>query len=57
MLSEEQIKTLCKLAVEYGNRPFSREEKEALKQMIDKSRNLEELLSVVALSILLKGDS
>lgn len=57
MLSEEQIKTLCKLAVEYGNRPFSREEKEALKQMIDKSRNLEELLSVAALSILLKGDS
>lgn len=57
MLSEEQIKSLCKLAVEYGNRPFSREEKEALKQMIDKSRNLEELLSVAALSILLKGDS
>ncbi len=45
-MNEEQIKLLCKLAVEYGKRPFSRDEKEMLKRAIDCSSNLEELFAV-----------
>lgn len=37
---------LCKLAVEYGNRPLSHDEKEILRQAIDQSKNWEELFSV-----------
>ena len=51
MISEEQIKILCKMAVEYGNRPFSKSEKEALKEAIDQSNNWEELLAVAIASL------
>ena len=50
-MSEEQIKLLCKLVVEYGNRPFNREEKELLKQAINQSRNLDDLLLVAITSL------
>lgn len=56
MISEEQIKTLCKLAVEYGNRPFSRNEKEMLKEAIDQSNSWDELLTVALASFSLGND-
>ena len=37
--------------VEYGNRPFSKNEKEALKEAIDQSNNWEELLAVAIASL------
>lgn len=55
MISEEQIKILCKLAVECGNRPFSKSEKEALKEAIDQANNWDELL-VVAIASLSLGN-
>ena len=51
MISEEQIKKLCKLAVEYGNRPFSKREKEALKEAINQTNNWDELLAVAIVSL------
>ena len=51
MISEEQIKILCKMAIEYGNRPFSKNEKETLKEAIDQSNNWEELLTVAIASL------
>lgn len=51
MISEEEIKTLCKVAVEYGNRPFSKSEKEALKEAIDQSSSWDELLAVAIASL------
>lgn len=45
-MTEEQIKILCKYAVEHGNRPFTREEKEIIKQAIDKSKDINELFAV-----------
>ena len=51
MISEQQIKIMCKLAVEYGNRPFSKSEKEALKEAIDQSNNWDELLAVAIASL------
>ena len=55
-MNEEQIKQLCKLVVEYGNRPFNREEKELLKQAIEQSSSLGELLLVAIASLPLGRD-
>lgn len=52
-MTEEQIKMLCKFAVEHGNRPFTRVQKETLKQAIDNAKDINELLSV-AFSTLIK---
>lgn len=52
-MTEKQIKMLCKFAVERGNRPFTKEEKEIIKQGVDNSRNLEDLLAV-AIATLIK---
>ncbi len=38
-MNEEHIKAMCKFVVEYGNRPFSRKEKETIKQEIGQSNN------------------
>lgn len=51
MISEKQIKTLCKVAVEYGNRPFTKSEKDALKEAIDQSSNWDELFAVAISSL------
>lgn len=48
---EDDIKRMCKFAVEYGNRPLTREQKELLKQAIDKSQSLDELLAVAMASL------
>ena len=46
-MTEEQIKMFCKNIIEYGNRPFTRSEKEVIKQAIDDSETADELLSVI----------
>lgn len=43
---EDQVKLLCKWAVENSNRPLTDVEKEIIKQAIDQSETVEELLSV-----------
>ena len=48
---EQQIKLLCKLAVEKSNRSFTIAEKELLKQAIDNAQNWEELLSIAIASL------
>ena len=50
-MTKEEITTLSKLAVEYSNKQFSLEEKEFLKQAIDKSNSLEDLLKVAMISL------
>lgn len=52
-MAEEQIKMLCKNIIEYGNRPFTRVEKEVIKQAIDDTKTADELLFVIA-TILIK---
>ncbi len=37
-MTEQEIKTLCKLVIEHGNRDFTEAEKELLKAAVDKSR-------------------
>ena len=43
---EEQIKILCKWAVDNGHRPFTFAEKEALKVAIDQAQDVFELLTI-----------
>lgn len=43
-MTEKQIKELYKIAVEKGNQTLSKEQKEIIKQAIDNSRTVEELL-------------
>ena len=50
-MTKEELTTISKLAVEYSNKQFSPEEKEFLKQAIDKSNNLEDLLKVAMISL------
>ena len=45
-MTEQEIKLLCKFAVERSSRPFTKTEKELLKQAIDNAKNWEELLSI-----------
>ena len=53
-MTEQQVKFFCKFAVEMSDRPFTEEEKELLRQAIDKSQNLEELILVAIASLNLK---
>lgn len=46
MLTEQEIKFICKQLVEHGDKPLTDTEKELTKQAIDKSKNLNELLAV-----------
>ena len=50
-MKEEQIKLLCKLAVESNQRPMTVWQKETIKHAIDEARTIEELLAVM-LSVL-----
>ena len=45
-MTEQQIKFLCKWAVENSNRPLTEAEKEILKQAIDNAKNIEDLLAI-----------
>ncbi len=42
-MTEEQIRTLCKIAVENSNRPLSDFQKELVKQAIDQAKTPAEL--------------
>ena len=46
-MTEQQIKLFCKLCIENSNRPFSKEQKELLKQAVDKATNLNDLAMIV----------
>lgn len=46
-MTEQQIKLLCKVAIERINKPFTKMEKELFKYAIDNARNREELLLIV----------
>lgn len=48
-MTEEQIKLLCKLAVENSKKPLTDEEKEVLKHAIDESKTVGDLF-IVAMS-------
>ena len=45
-MTEQQIKFLCKWAVENSNRPLTDAEKEILKQAIDNAKKIEDLLAI-----------
>lgn len=45
-MTEQQVKLLCKWAIENSNRPLTNTEKELLKQAVDQAENIEELLGV-----------
>ena len=50
-MTEQQIKTLCKLVIERSNRPSTKVEKEILKQAIDNARNWDELMTIAIASL------
>lgn len=50
-MTEEQIKFICKWIINNGNRPLSKEEKEIIKQAIDKAKNIDELAALAVVSI------
>lgn len=50
-MTEQQIKELCKLVIENGNRDFTEIEKEMLKAAVDQSRNWQELFAVAVESL------
>ena len=50
-MTEQEIKLLCKLVIEHGNRDFTEAEKEILKQAVDQSKNLNELMTVAIASL------
>ena len=50
-MTENEIKSLCKLVIEYGNRDFTETEKEVLKQAVEQSHNWQELFAVAIASL------
>ncbi len=46
-MTEEQIKFLCKLAVENSNRPLSDVQKELIKQAIDQAKTPTEMAAAI----------
>ena len=52
-MTEQQIKNLCKWALENGEHRLTDEEKELIKQAIDAAKNIEELF-VVAIATAMK---
>ena len=46
-MTEEQIKFLCKLAVENSNRPLSAFQKELIKQAIDRAKTPTEVVAAI----------
>ena len=45
-MTEQQFKILCQWAVDNSNRPLTYAEKEILKQAIDNTKNIEDLLAI-----------
>lgn len=48
------MKMLCKLAVEKSQKTLTKEDKEMLKQGIDQSKNIEDLLLVALSSLMIQ---
>ncbi len=46
-MNEKQMKAICKLQIENGNKQLSKEQKEIIKQAIDEARTVNELLNVI----------
>ncbi|MGN0805329.1 MAG: hypothetical protein ACI4MS_08100 [Candidatus Coproplasma sp.] len=46
-MTEEQIKTLCKMVVDNSSRPLTESEKELIKQAIDVAKTPQEMLEAV----------
>lgn len=46
-MTEEQIKTLCKIAVENSKRPLSDFQKELIKQAIDQAKTPTEMVAAI----------
>ena len=46
-MTEEQIKSMCKQLVENSKRPLSDFDKELIKQAIDKSKSVPEMISAI----------
>ena len=46
-MTEQEIKAMCKLAVEHSNYPLSDFDKELLKQAIDKAKNAQEMITAI----------
>lgn len=51
-MTEKEIKSICKLAVENNNKPLTELEKELFKQAIDASKNWAELLITMKIIML-----
>ena len=49
-MTEKELKFLCKWLVDNSNRPLSKEEKEIIKQAIDKSNSIEDLILIAITS-------
>ncbi len=52
-MTEKQIKMIYKYVIENGSKPLTRDEKEIIKQEIEKAKNYEEL-ALVALQLIIK---
>lgn len=52
-MTEQNLKDLCKWALENSNEPISEEQKELLKQAIDRSKTIEELFTTAVISNLI----
>ena len=49
-MNEQEIKFLSKWFVDNANRPLTYEEKELIKQAIDKARNVQELAAIALIA-------
>ena len=47
-MTEQEIKAMCKLAIENSNHPLTDSDTEALKQVIDKAKHPVEVLAALA---------
>ena len=47
-MTEQEIKTMCKLAVEHSNHPLTDLDKEMLKQVIEKAKHPIEILAAIS---------
>ncbi len=50
-MNEKQIKLLCKLAIENSKRPFTKAEKEMLKQAVDSAKSWDDLIAIALSSL------
>ena len=51
VMTDQEIKEACKFVIENGNRDFTDAEKKILKDVVDNSRNLQELLTAAIVSL------